>query len=124
LEDSKTKRFIIEKSEDGEPVGLIWYYSMRPYKSCEIGIYLGVPRLCGKGYGSAAITTFLAFLFHSKGLHRVGLSVSARNERAIAAYEKCGFKCEGVTREFAWMHGEYVDLVEMGILRREFEGQD
>lgn len=121
--DQGRKRFIIAEAETGRPIGLTWYYSLRPNHSAEVGLYIGEPELHGCGCGTDAMMTFLDFLFDVKNLHRVGLSVSADNARAIASYEKCGFQREGVTRDFCWIGGRYVDLVNMGILRRELKSR-
>ncbi len=119
LGKDRQKRFIIDDKESGRPIGVIWYYNLRENHSAEIGIYIGEPELHGKGLGADAVVTFLRFLFDVKNLHRVGLSVSADNRRAVACYERCGFKHEGALREFCWIGGRYVDLVNMGILRHE-----
>ena len=58
--------------------------------------------------------------FRRLGLHRVGLSVFAFNERAIRAYQKAGFRIEGRLREAIWRDGHYVDEVQMGILSSEW----
>ena len=49
------------------------------------------------------------------------LEVHAENERAIRAYRACGFAEEGRLREHAWLAGRYVDVIQMGILREEWE---
>jgi RimJ/RimL family protein N-acetyltransferase len=54
-------------------------------------------------------------------LHRVGLTVFAYNERARALYEKMGFVHEGTQRERLHRDGERYDMLDYGILRREWE---
>jgi len=44
------------------------------------------------------------------------------DERAIRCYLACGFVEEGRPRQFAWIDGEYTDLVNMSILRDEWQG--
>jgi RimJ/RimL family protein N-acetyltransferase len=52
-----------------------------------------------------------------RGLHRLGLTVVADNQRAIRVYEKVGFKKEGIAREtFYGDDHRYHDEVEMGLL--------
>ena len=41
-------------------------------------------------------------------------------QRAIASYEKCGFKREGVLREEHFARGKYHDTIVMGILESEY----
>lgn len=123
ISDNTTKWFLIEEAAGSKPIGVAWYYSLHGADRCEVGIYLGELEYLGRGYGTDALTTFLRFLFDTKGLHRVGLSVAADNPRAIRAYEKCGFRHEGRLREHCLKKGGRVDLVNMGILRREFYGE-
>ena len=62
----------------------------------------------------------LRFAFDEMNLNRVSLHVFEFNERAIACYEKCGFKLEGRLREAHFADGKYSDELIMGILRHEF----
>jgi RimJ/RimL family protein N-acetyltransferase len=62
----------------------------------------------------------LEHAFVRLGLHRVGLSVFAFNERAIRAYRKVGFREEGRLREAIWRDGRYWDELQMGILADEW----
>ena len=41
-------------------------------------------------------------------------------QRAIASYEKCGFKREAVLREHHFARGKYRDTIVMGILESEY----
>lgn len=73
----------------------------------------------GKGYGVEAIRSVAAFAFDALGLHRLSVRVLAFNHRAIRAYEKVGFRREGLERESAHVGGEWHDDVLMGLLSRE-----
>lgn len=75
----------------------------------------------GKGYGTQAIRLVLGYAFATLDLHRVSLRVLAYNERAIRAYQKCGFLIEGRERETAYLDGKWHDDIIMGILENEFE---
>lgn len=78
------------------------------------------PKLLGKGLGSEAIFLLLQHAFAELRLHRIGIRVLAYNQRAIRAYEKCGFVIEGREREAAFVNGAWHDDVMMGLLDREF----
>jgi RimJ/RimL family protein N-acetyltransferase len=73
----------------------------------------------GQGLGAEALRLLLAFAFRDLNLERVALQVFAGNAPAIAAYEKVGFRHEGVLRSAAHIDGSRVDVVVMGILRGE-----
>jgi RimJ/RimL family protein N-acetyltransferase len=75
----------------------------------------------GQGYGHEAMTLVLDFAFRELNLHRVQLTVFEYNERAIALYEKLGFRREGVFREMLHRDGRRYDMYLYGLLRREWE---
>ena len=53
----------------------------------------------GQGYGREMIVLALRYAFNELNLHRVWLTTSAFNERALKLYEKLGFRHEGRGRE-------------------------
>ncbi len=62
------------------------------------------PWLCGQGYGAAFVDRCVTELCRAKDHHgRVLLRVSARNHRAVRAYEKAGFRyLETIQDEIAY----------------------
>ncbi len=74
----------------------------------------------GQGLGSEAMRLVLTHAFDGLGLHRVGVRVLASNTRAIRAYEKLGFQYEGRERETAFVRGQWLDDMMLGLLAREF----
>lgn len=87
---------------------------------CELGITIGDKSYWGRGYGTDAVRVLLDYAFRHHNLHRVYLSVNSTNPRAIGAYRRCGFVEEGRLRAHMWSNGQYIDLVQMGILREEW----
>jgi RimJ/RimL family protein N-acetyltransferase len=88
----------------------------------ELQIRIGTSDDRGRGLGAEAVRLLLAHAFNDLGLHRVGLEVFPSNEPAIRAYEKAGFRREGVLREAALIDGERTDIVVMGALSGEVSG--
>ncbi len=76
----------------------------------------------GRGLGQDGLRAVLAFAFAELNLRRVQLTVFADNARAIALYEKTGFKREGAQREFLLRDGQTQDMLLYGMLRREWPG--
>ncbi|EFU38861.1 putative acetyltransferase [Paenibacillus vortex V453] len=74
----------------------------------------------GKGYGPEAIRLLLEYAFGLLNLHRIELQVFDYNERAIKAYEKVGFKREGVQRDALYYNHRYHDSIMMSILEDEY----
>jgi RimJ/RimL family protein N-acetyltransferase len=85
-------------------------------------ITIGEKDTWGRGHGTEATRLMLDHAFGSLGLHRIGLTVFAFNERAIRAYRRCGFVVEGRAREAIWRDGRFWDELEMSVLRSDWEG--
>jgi RimJ/RimL family protein N-acetyltransferase len=54
------------------------------------------------------------------GLHRLQLETLADNAAMIAAATRCGFTLEGTLRRAAWVTGEFLDEIVMGLLADEW----
>jgi RimJ/RimL family protein N-acetyltransferase len=89
-------------------------------RSGTFGIFIGDKECWGRGYGTDATRTLLHFAFEELGLNRVELWVYDYNPRAIRAYEKAGFRRDGVRRQALYREGEFHDEVLMCILREEW----
>ncbi|MBC5637317.1 GNAT family N-acetyltransferase [Ornithinibacillus sp. BX22] len=73
-----------------------------------------------KGYGTEAVELALAFTFKELKLNRLQLEVYSHNKRGIKAYEKVGFKVEGVLRDSLFYNEAYSDEIIMGILAEDY----
>ena len=85
-----------------------------------LGIFIGDIEARSKGYGTEAIRLILDFGFHYLNLHNIKLNVFEFNKRAIACYNRCGFKECGRRRESYFLNGKYYYTVIMDILSTEF----
>ncbi len=111
----------IHVRETGRLVGLTTFSSLDPDNgSVLLHITIGETDTWGKGYGTEAVRLMLWLAFERIGLHRVGLSVFAFNERAIRSYEKAGFRIEGRLREAISRDGRFWDEIQMGVLREDW----
>jgi RimJ/RimL family protein N-acetyltransferase len=71
----------------------------------------------GRGIGFRLLGAALEEAFR-RGLGRIELDVRVDNVRAIALYEKVGFKREGVIRDAFFVDGKYCDAITMAVIRR------
>ncbi len=85
------------------------------------GIIIGDKTCWSKGYGTAALRQVLHIGFREMGLHRIHLDAFAGNARGIRCYEKCGFQHEGIARRARLKRGRWLDVVQMAVLRDEWE---
>jgi RimJ/RimL family protein N-acetyltransferase len=88
-------------------------------QSCNFRILIG-PAGQNRGLGTEATRLIVGYGFEELGLHRISLEVYAFNPRARRAYEKAGFRAEGVLRESLRYGDRWIDATVMSILAAEW----
>lgn len=122
-DDDSRASFIIALPDDSSAVGEVVINDVdHDNKSANIRIAFFSEADVSKGYGTDAMRLMVDYGFKHMGLHRIELGVYAFNPRAIRAYEKVGFKREGVLRDALLWDGEYTDSIVMSILEHEWQG--
>lgn len=113
--------FVIEKL-DGTIIGKCGTMDTK-WVTSEVTVYIfiGGDGNRGCGYGSEAMQLLIRFIFEQMNLNRVRLFVFAFNTRAVKSYEKTGFKVEGTLRQELFRNGRYHDVIQMSILKREYD---
>lgn len=118
-----TQRWIVVDKEE-RPIGLtgLWdvdWHNRNALTALKLG---GAQRPRNRGLGRDAIMLLMAFAFYDVGLHRLHSTILADNEPSQRAYiGKCGWTVEGTARQHVWRHGEFRDLVHIGVLRNDFD---
>lgn len=92
-------------------------------RHCMFGIVIGEKALWGKGYGTEGTRMMTMYAFETLNMNRVWLHVYEFNARGMKAYEKVGYKKEGLLRQHVYREGRYWDVVSMGILRTDWDEQ-
>jgi diamine N-acetyltransferase len=104
---------------DGEPVGQVNYNDIHQRggrRRTELDIWLRSEACCGRGYGTDALDALCRHLHQRFGVVEFMVQPSARNPRAIRAYEKAGFRRLDLPIEEAralWGPSDYADSVYM-----------
>jgi len=120
IDEEEHSRFVIEA--DGRVIGGCGlHHRNRRDGTAQFGIGIYDPDYVGQGYGRDAIGTLLGWAFRIQNYRRIWLETLAVNERAIRAYHAIGFVEEGRLRNHAFFDGRYVDVLQMGLLRAEWE---
>lgn len=115
-------QFRVRTLADDRLVGFVAVFSIEwPNSHGWVAVGIGDPADRGQGFGKEAVTLALRFAFHELGLRRLSLDVIANNLPAIALYRSLGFREEGKMRERVYRDGVTVDLLYMGLLRRDWE---
>lgn len=77
------------------------YFAHLPPGSRGIDQFIGVPDMLNQGHGATFIAMHVGHLFEA-GAPMVATDPDPRNARAIAAYEKVGFKVSGPPKDTKW----------------------
>ena len=115
--------FVLEvQSGDGwEMIGNCGFFGIdHRSRVVEVGIMIGAKDHWGQGYGTEAMLLLNKHGFDTLNLNRIFLRVNENNLGAIRCYEKAGYQHEVRQRQAALGEGEYIDLLNMAILRDEW----
>lgn len=92
-------------------------------RSAEFAIIIGEKKYWGMGYSKEAARLIVAHGFQELNLHRVYCGTSAKNIPMQKLAVFLGMKEEGLRREAMFKHKRFVDIMEYGLLSREFVKQ-
>ncbi len=117
----ETVLFTICSLADNTPVGQTAFVRIDQISRAAI-FYIAIydPAYWSRGYGGEATRLMVHYGFDVLNLNRIQLHVAAENEHGVAAYERAGFRKEGVLRQAMYHHDRYVDFFVMAILREEY----
>jgi RimJ/RimL family protein N-acetyltransferase len=116
--------YLISLNEGDRPIGNCGLHRISlPNRSAEIGIAIGEKDCWSRGYGREAMDLLCRYGFQILNLNRIGLSVYEYNERGRRCYEKIGFQLEGRRREGRYWNGRHWDILEMGLLAKEWRSR-
>jgi ribosomal-protein-alanine N-acetyltransferase len=119
--NGKTYTFAIVPHEIGHPVGMIGLMSInKVHRRAEMGYWMG-KKFRGKGYVSEAIKLLLNLAFRILKLQRVQASTLLGNKASQLLLEKCGFKFEGILRQYFSHSKSFKDVRMYSILKNEFK---
>lgn len=112
--------FSVVDLETLELVGEALLWSIDPHnRSAHLGMSIR-PRFRGRGLSSDIVQVLCAYGFTVRGLNRLQVDTLADNEPMIRAAQAAGFVLEGTLRKAAWVTGEFVDEVLLGLLREDW----
>jgi RimJ/RimL family protein N-acetyltransferase len=116
----KVEVFSAVTLRDGQLIGhaLLWGIDDHS-RSAHIGLAL-LSDFRGHGYGKDIVAVLCRYGFVVRSLHRLQVDTLADNAAMISAAEKNGFVLEGTLRRSAWVSGEFVDEVILGLLAADW----
>lgn len=90
-------------------------------KNAEFAILLGDKEFWGKGIGEEAAILIVAYGFQRLNLHRIYCGTIQGNEGMKKLAKKLYMTEEGIRREAIFKNGVYLDIIEYGVLKKEFK---
>jgi len=117
IADPDTYLFAICEKKNTRHIGNIKLGPInRIHRRASIGIVIGEKTLFGRGFGTESIRLVVAFSFNDLNLHKLTAGCYAPNRAAEMAFANNGFIREGLRRKHSLYHGDYVDVVELGLI--------
>lgn len=114
-------QFSIVELEGGSLIGAATLWGIDTHnRSAHIGLGL-LPAVRGKGYGTDVVAVLCEYGFTVRGLHRLQVETLADNHAMLRAAERNGFVREGVKTASAWVMGEFLDEVLLGMLAQNWK---
>lgn len=92
-------------------------------RSSEFAILLGEKKYWNKGYSKEASKLLLAHGFNALGLLRIHCGISSKNLSMQKLALSLGMTLEGRRRKALFKGGQFIDILEYGILVSEFESK-
>ncbi|MFC4500846.1 MULTISPECIES: GNAT family N-acetyltransferase [Streptomyces] len=114
-------RFSVVELEGDTLVGSATLWGIDSHNRCaHIGLGL-LPSSRGKGYGTDVVAVLCHYGFVVRGLQRLQIETLSDNAAMLRAAERNGFVREGVLRSSAWVLGEFLDEVLLGLLAQDWK---
>ncbi|GGR66938.1 GNAT family N-acetyltransferase [Streptomyces roseolus] len=113
--------FSMVELESGALVGTASFWGVDHHnRSAHLGLGL-LPSARGKGYGTDGVATLCHYGFLVRGMRRLQIETLVDNHAMLRSAERNGFVREGVLRSSAWVMGEFLDEVLLGLLAHEWK---
>ena len=113
--------WVIAADDDDRCLGHVGLYRIdHRIRAAEFAIMLGDRSVWGRGIGRRCTGFAIQYGFLELNLNRISLQVLATNERALHLYTSLGFREEGRLREAQFKGGDYIDVIQMSLLRAEY----
>jgi RimJ/RimL family protein N-acetyltransferase len=91
-------------------------------RTAHLGLSL-LPDFRGRGLGSDVVRVLCEYGFAVRGMQRLQVETLADNAAMIAAATRAGFTVEGTLRRSAWVYGEFLNEVVLGLLADEWNSR-
>lgn len=119
-QEDEGRLLIVDKSDD-TILGIIKYEkTINYFDALELGYILFNQSRRNQGLMTEAVSMLVRFLFETRKVHRLHLTVDVGNLASRRVAEKCGFRSEGIARQAIFHRGKNIDTEWFSLLRDEF----
>lgn len=114
--------FVVISNKDRKIVGTAGFHEYDfANRNARLGALIFRKDDRGRGYGGEAIQLLFGCAFERLNFHKIYIRLLKTNERAERYYRKFGFVKEGCLREEYYLNGIFHDMIELSILKKEWE---
>lgn len=114
--DDQRAAFSVVELDGGTLIGAANLWGINTHHRCaHVGLGL-LPSRRGQGYGTDVVAVLCHYGFVVRGLYRLQVETLSDNTAMLRSAERNGFVREGVLRSSAWVMGEFLDEVVLGLL--------
>jgi [ribosomal protein S5]-alanine N-acetyltransferase len=118
--EGKDVNLAIVLRDTGLLCGAIGLGINQEHNHAELGYWIGKP-YWGQGYCTEAAKEILRYGFEVLGLHRIHSGHFSHNPASRRVMQKIGMVYEGCRRQHILKWGEYLNIVDYGILKSEWQ---
>jgi RimJ/RimL family protein N-acetyltransferase len=86
------------------------------HRRAEVGIWI-LPKYWNQGFGKKSIDLIKKIAYNHLFLNRLESHIAIENKRSIKMFKSCGFKEEGILREYLNLQGKFQDALILGHLK-------
>lgn len=86
-----------------------------------ISLLIGAKEYWGKGIATESISLVVKYAFNNLNIRKLCSGCYSDNIASAKAFEKVGFKREGLLRKHWYFKGKYTDEILMGLLSEEYK---
>jgi [ribosomal protein S5]-alanine N-acetyltransferase len=114
-------RWGLEVRSSGVLIGTCGLFGWnRDWRKCATGYELA-PAARGQGFMHEALRAAFDWGFSQMQLNRIEAQIHPQNEASLKLVQKLGFAREGLLREVARWGGQFHDLLQLSLLRRDWQ---
>jgi ribosomal-protein-alanine N-acetyltransferase len=113
--------FAVIAPEGEQHIGNVGLFSLNwIMRTAEVRVVIGEKDFRGRGYAAEAYRLVISYAFDRLNMRRLHAGARVDNVASIAVLKKLGFVEEGRRREAFLRNEQAYDIIELGLLRREF----